>query len=348
MAFFERILLLIVLVLTLGAGLFLASNIPQHSLFTVLEPLPGPADLLPQKDTPLVSPFSEIIAKLSMVPGMKKEVPMIAVVIENHEGARPHQQGLEEALMIQEHIVEGLISRFVVIFNAKKLPKIVGPVRSLRNYFIDALLPHTNVILHAGGSPDALARANGNEGIIAINGLYYDNSKSDDKFIRIDDIPAPHNLFTGRDYIKELLPKWIEPNQWPPYDIGRAQSETGAIAIKINFFNPVHNVQYKYLSGSRRYERTNGGMISEAHPRNVLVLEVPIIGEREYGRLDIDMQGRGKMLLFQAGKVIEGTWSKSAPKEMYEFKTLDGDSVKFASGQTWMTVVPSISRVDWE
>ncbi|MBU0767337.1 DUF3048 domain-containing protein [Patescibacteria group bacterium] len=348
MALFERFLLLIVLVLTLGVGLFLASNIPQSSLFTVLEPLPGPFDLLSQSDKPLVAPFSEIIAKLSMIPNMKKEIPLIAVVIENHEGARPHQKGLDDALMIQEHIVEGLISRFVVLFNAQKLPKIVGPVRSLRNYFIDALLPHTNVIIHAGGSPDALYRTAGDEGIFAINGLYYDHSTDTDEFIRIDGIAAPHNLFTGEEYIKDLLPKWIKPTQWPPYETGKVQSETGATAIKINFFNPSHNVQYKYFSGSRRYERTNGGIISEAHPRNVLILEVPVLGEKEYGRLDIDMQGRGRLVLFQSGKIVEGRWSKEAPKKAHVFTTLDGDPLNFASGQTWMTVLPSISRVDWE
>jgi len=348
MAFFERLLLLIVLVLTLGAGLFLASNIPQHSLFTVLEPLPGPADLLSDNDIPFMSPFSKIIAHLSMVPGMKKEIPLVAVVVENHEDARPHQQGMEGALLIQEHIVEGLISRFVVFFDAQNLPKIFGPVRSLRSYFIDGFLPLTNVIIHAGGSPDALDRVSKNIDVHAINGLYYDNNGDHDAFIRIDGIAPPHDLFTGAEYLKELLPKWIELLQWPPYETGKAQSDSGATTIEINFFNPLHNVQYKYLSGSKRYERTNGGIVSEAKPRNVLIIEVPVNGEKEYGRLDIEMNGEGKLILFQSGKVVEGIWKKETSREMYVFETLDGEPLQFASGPTWMTVVPSILRVDWE
>lgn len=326
----------------------LVGNIPQHSLFTMLEPLPGPADLLPEEDEPLLNaPFMNIISKLSMIPGLKKTVPVLAVVIENHEAARPHQQGLDEALLIQEHIVEGLISRFVVFFDSRKLPKVFGPVRSLRRYFIDAFLPYTNVVIHAGGSPDALERAQAGD-ITAINGLYYDNSNDTDAFIRIDGIAAPHDLFTGRAHIKGLLPETIDPVKWPPYETGKAQSETDATAIRINFFNPTHNVHYRYLPDVRRYERTNGDTVSEAQPRNVLVLEVPILGEREFGRLDINMQGAGKLALFQSGRVIEGRWSKQTPESNYEFTTLDGDTLKFASGQTWMTVVPSISRVSWE
>src|SRR3989338_1831670 len=68
----------------------------------------------------------------------RRSRPTVAVMIENHQEARPEHQWLEGALLIEEFLVESGITRFAVLFDAEDLPERIGPVRSLRPYFVDA------------------------------------------------------------------------------------------------------------------------------------------------------------------------------------------------------------------
>jgi len=343
MVFLERLLLLIVAIVTLIIGGVILLNLPQFTLIRPPSSPPALSDTFTQEGQSQ-SIFHTVISKLPLLPSLGSERSLVAIVIENHEDARSHQEGLKDAYLVQEYMVEGLISRFVAFFDAQSLPPLVGPVRSLRTYFIDGILPLTNVILHAGGSPEALERASGDSNIISVNALYYDEKE----FFRIDTIPAPHDLFTGRKFIGELLPDEIVPTQWPIFEIGKLRNASGAKLIDVSFYNPDHNVTFEYKTRKSRYERTNGGVVSEAEPLNILILEVPIDGEKEYGRLDITMRGEGSALLFHSGKFSEGRWRKEEPEDQFILTDQEGELMKFARGQIWMMVMPSLMRVSWE
>lgn len=62
----------------------------------------------------------------------------LAVMIENHEEARP-QSGLSQADVIYEAVAEGGVTRFMALFYCQATAReiIVGPVRSARTYFLD-------------------------------------------------------------------------------------------------------------------------------------------------------------------------------------------------------------------
>ncbi len=291
-----------------------------------------------------VSVFPDLISRLPMLPFTAEGKKLVAVIIENHEDARPYQMGLSQSLMIQEYMVEGLISRFAVLFDADRFPDVVGPVRSLRSYFIDTLLPFAHVVVHAGGSPDALERVKESADITSINGLQYDEKE----FVRFSGAPAPHDLFTGRQYLAGILPSEIPVSDWPPYKTGGHLSGSGALKVRINFFNQNYNVEYVYRKNSRDYKRTNGGVESGAFPQNVLIMEVPINGEKEFGRLDIQPFGRGQALLFRNGKVIEGFWERRSLNEWFHFEMEKSGEMIFAKGLTWITAVPAMTRVRWE
>ena len=74
----------------------------------------------------------------------------MAIMIENHRLARP-QTGLNEANIVYEIPVEGGITRFMGIYN--KIPGVVGPIRSCREYFVDRALEVSALYVHCGGSP---------------------------------------------------------------------------------------------------------------------------------------------------------------------------------------------------
>lgn len=76
------------------------------------------------------------------------------------DGARP-QAGLNTAGVVFEAIAESGITRFAAIYQ-NPTAAIIGPIRSLRIYYLEWDTPFDCTIVHAGGSGDALAAvANG-------------------------------------------------------------------------------------------------------------------------------------------------------------------------------------------
>ncbi len=71
------------------------------------------------------------------------------------DGARP-QAGLNEAGVVFEAIAEAGITRFAAIYQNPS-SAIIGPIRSLRIYYLEWDTPFDCTIVHAGGSGDALA-----------------------------------------------------------------------------------------------------------------------------------------------------------------------------------------------
>ena len=71
------------------------------------------------------------------------------------DGARP-QAGLTQAGVIFEAIAEAGITRFAAIYQ-NPTSAVIGPIRSLRIYYLQWDTPFDCTIVHAGGSGDALA-----------------------------------------------------------------------------------------------------------------------------------------------------------------------------------------------
>ena len=292
--------------------------------------------------------MSGILSRLSMLPIGRRPVP-VAVVIENHEDARPFQEGLSEALMVQEYLVEGFISRFIVLFDSRRFPREVGPVRSLRPYFLDGAAPWTHTFFHAGGSPEALSRVRNKE-FYGLNLLFYDDKRY---ALRKEEVPAPHNLFLRKSLLSELLaeiPKQsLKPVSWPPFEVGIPRWEgEKAETIRLNFFSSTHNVAFVFQPLAEKYERTNGDIKSEARPSSVIILEVPIDSIGENGRLFMTLKGGGRALVFHSGKLWEGRWSRGSITEPFRLTDSHGDIIPIPHGQIWITVLPTLERVTWE
>ncbi len=285
------------------------------------------------------------LLRLSLFPEGQKKREIIGVMIENQEDARPYQLGLERALFIQEFPVEGMISRFLALFDRHDLPVSVGPTRSLRPYFVDASQPWTGAIMHAGGSPEAFERAKAFKDLATVNVLQFDDEKYT---LRRSDVPAPHNLFLSEDILEELLPENIVSASWPPYPTGGPPvAASGATTIRINFLSTLHNVEYRSQQDGS-YLRINGGTVSALKPHNVLILQIPVTEIGEFGRLTIPLEGKGPLLLFRSGYSIPGKWRYDGPKTGFTFLDVHGQPLRLAAGATWMTVVQELGRVKWE
>lgn len=85
--------------------------------------------------------------------------PTFCVQIPNGtDGGRP-QVGLTEAAVVFEAIAEAGITRFAAVFQ-NPTSSAIGPVRSLRPYYLDWDTPFDCTVVHAGGSDEALYAIN--------------------------------------------------------------------------------------------------------------------------------------------------------------------------------------------
>ncbi len=180
---------------------------------------------------------------------------MVAVMIENSAAARPHIQGIEKAALVGEFVVEGGITRLIALFDRTDLPDVIGPVRSLRLYFAQALLPYSSAILFAGWSPDAQAFAQKTEIPLFVNGL-----QDASHFYRDREIPEPHNYFTDKDRVNDLLAAHsLRSVPWPAFTApDRALTGSAATAISVDFHAERSNETYVYQPSTQTYVRSNG------------------------------------------------------------------------------------------
>ncbi len=87
----------------------------------------------------------------------ENSLPTFCIQIPNGstDGARP-QVGLTQASILYEAIAETGITRFAAIFQGADL-SMIGPIRSLRPYYLEWDTPYDCTIVHDGGSTEALA-----------------------------------------------------------------------------------------------------------------------------------------------------------------------------------------------
>ena len=123
--------------------------------------------LLPAEKTGIGAVFPEIPSKktenniysnltgLPLAEAAQVTAPAYCIQTPNGtDGARP-QAGLNEAGVVFEAIAESGITRFAAIYQ-NPTSAIIGPIRSLRLYYLQWDAPFDCTIVHAGGAPDAL------------------------------------------------------------------------------------------------------------------------------------------------------------------------------------------------
>lgn len=111
------------------------------------------------------------------------------------DGARP-QAGLNQAGVVFEAIAEAGITRFAAIYQ-NPTSSVIGPIRSLRLYYLQWDTPFDCTIVHAGGADDALAAVR--------SGGYKDLSENYTYMYRgTYGNRLWNNLFTTASYLKQF------------------------------------------------------------------------------------------------------------------------------------------------
>lgn len=274
-----------------------------------------------------------------------------AIMLENSPDARP-QSGLKQAGVVYEAIAEGGITRFLALYQEAK-PQLIGPVRSVREYYVDWLTPYQASIAHVGGSAQALS--------LVRNGSYRDIDQffNAGSYWRASDRYAPHNVYTNFTKLDSLNKSKGYTSStftaWPRQD-GKAAKKPTATSIAINFSSADYNTTYSYDAKNNIYKRSEGGQPhmdrekGQITPSVVIAMHVDMSLVMQDGyREHITTIGSGKATIFQNGTAQTITWKKASRGAQIEFLDEAGKPVPLDRGQTWVAAVPnSGGSVSWK
>ena len=269
------------------------------------------------------------------VHGSTPNHPVIAVKIPNTNEAYP-QVGLSKADMVSEELVEGGITRLAVFYYSQ-VPKLVGPVRSMRASDIGIVKPLHSVIVSSGAAPPTLRRLSHAHVTYFTGGPGYFRDASS----------APYNLMVHlRDLAKTISKKKaVVPASYLPWG-----NEKDFAGVK-----PARNLAITFSSGQTTRFSFKGGHYNNTnshapgndqfHPKTVLVLRVK---EGDAGYKDpagnpvpeTIFHGSGKVFLFHGGKLVRGTWSKAKLDSALKLRTAGGP-MKVPAGHVWIELVPA-------
>ena len=338
------IILSIVIVLLVGGGvaatLYFLNQKNTPAPAKVVKPAPKPP--APKFYSPLTGNLVENEAATTQA--------VTGIMIENSPDARP-QSGLKNSGVVFEAVAEGGITRFAVLYQQEK-PGLIGPVRSVRLYYVDWMAAFNASIAHIGGSASALTEVR--------NGSYRDIDQffNAGAYYRATDRYAPHNVYTTFERLDALnAAKGYTTSTFTGFtrkDSIAAKTPT-ATSISVDISGDLFNSTYAYNPATNTYDRSEGGAphldreAGQISPRVVIVMVIPerTIFEDGY-RQQIDAVGSGKATIFQDGTFQEVTWTKASKTEQITFTDAAGKDVPLARGQTWLTSVPENGGVTWQ
>lgn len=275
--------------------------------------------------------------------------PVTGIMMENSLDARP-QSGIQEAGVVYEAIAEGGITRFLTLYQEAQ-PQYIGPVRSLRPYYIDWVAAFDASVAHVGGSPEALAQIRG-------GGKDLDQFFNSGSYWRSPSRPSPHNVYTSFDRMDALnKAKGYTSSHFTPWP--RKEDKKLAVptakTIDLAISSALYNSHYDYDAATNSYLRSEGGKAhiatvsaddktgQQLRPKVVIALIMPYSLSGKYSVYGTT--GSGPMYVFQDGGVIQGNWNKPDRPSQFSFTDASNQPIKLNKGQTWITILGAANKV---
>ncbi len=273
------------------------------------------------------------------------ERPTVAIIVENSPEARP-QSGLIKSGVVFEFIVEGGITRFVAVHQEQMAEKI-GPVRSLRTYFIDAAMGFDAGIGRDGGDPLSVVqfRALGGRDLAGA-GAYW----------RANDRAAPHNEYTSDKLMYDLMQtRGFTSSEYTPWvrKVDSPLEVPTASKIKIDPSSFLYHVDYTYNAATNTYNRTMADQVhKDKETAKKISPKVVIVVQASHRKVDpihygIDLVGTGTAWVFQDGGVKKIKWKKDSRTTNFSFVSSEGKAIKLNTGQAWVTIIPTDRTVEY-
>ncbi len=265
-----------------------------------------------------------------------------ATIIENQVDARP-QSGLSKARIVFEAEAEGGITRFLAFFDSNQRIDKIGPIRSIRPYFVDWSKELSALLVHVGGSPEALVKVS-RESVNNMNEFY-----NGPYFWRADDRSAPHNVYISINSINKYIEKrglkdakflsWEFKDDASVYDRGTTTS------VRVNFRLPDYRVLWEFDENENNYTRYISNRLhldfdgSRIQAKNIAIAVTPAEVIDSVLRLKMEHIGDGEAVVCFDGYCNEAIWVKQSSSSRIRFYDLNDNEIVFNAGTTWVEVV---------
>lgn len=332
-----------------GAILVLAAGITAYAILSQKPATVTQAPTAKPKPKPEQKYYSPLTGLLVANEAATKQ-PVTAIMIENSPDSRP-QSGLKQSGVVYEAVAEGGITRFLTLHQQDK-PQIIGPVRSIRPYYVDWLAAYDASVAHVGGSPAALDEVR--------NGNYRDIDQffNAGSYWRSTDRYAPHNVYTSFEKLDALnAKKGYTESHFTGFTRvdGKPSEAPDATSVTINISSALYNTSYTYNKASNTYPRSQAGAPhldredGQIAPAVVIAMKVARNPAMEDGHHEtITTIGSGEAIIFQNGIAQTVTWTKKDKTSQITFADATGKDVPLVRGQTWIAAVPTTGSVSWK
>jgi len=281
-------------------------------------------------------------------------------MIGNTHDALP-QNGISQADILYEILVEGGMTRFMAVFQDYSRIGTAGSIRSARHYIVEIVESYDAIYLSAGGSPPGI-----NE-IKARNITHYSEGSSvivvNRNRVGGVTYERMHSLTTSGELLtKELsqTDKRLEHEEEYEHAFTFTDDATPAGGLKAQDvavrFSSSKSSSLKYDTDRnvyfmRQYNRdlidaNNGKQLSFS---NILVLvnrDSALQGQHAgAGRRDMTFVGSGEGFFVHGGKYIEIEWSRADKSSQFVNTLKDGSRLELGRGKTYICVVPTNTSV---
>lgn len=301
----------------------------------------------PAQVIPIVSPLTG-----EVVTAEQAKLPVTGVMIENSPDARP-QSGLDSAGVVFEAVAEGGITRFLALFQESQ-PDYIGPVRSVRPYYIDWAVGFDAAIAHVGGSPEALSKMS------SVGAKDLDQFANGNAYTRINSRSSPHNVYTSLASLLSIeTNKGYTTSNFTPWErkVAAPSSAPNATSINLEISSALYNSHYDYDQTTNKYKRSEGGAAHMQLDKNgqksqikadvVIAMAIGKSLESDGIHTIYTTISSGQALIFQDGTATAATWRKTGITSQIAFTDQSGNTIKLNPGKTWITAVDAIGRVTY-
>ena len=279
----------------------------------------------------------------------------VAVMMSNDKQALP-QYGINRADVVYEAPVEGVMVRYMAIFEDYDDLERIGSVRSCRTYYTYFAREWDAIYAHYGQSTFALPYLKNVDNINGIEGI---GGKA---FYRSKDKKAPHNAYTSgerlNNTIKELGYRTEYDSSYEGHFLfnkpnKNAAPENGFSAIKIVPGYPYNEPWFEYNQNDGlyyRYQYNDKHMGNEAQiaVKNIILQYSPVAHYASTDYLNINVHEQSYGFFITEGKASPVTVKKDGEFGVTHYYYNDGTEIKLNTGKTWICIINSAKFADTE
>ncbi len=277
--------------------------------------------------------------------------PRLALKVDNAPAAHP-QEGLQEADVVFEELVEGGLTRFLAIFHSQ-VPEFVGPIRSGRSSDIPLLMPFDGAFFGWSGSNWAFRRL---LKTVAINdvGVYQNPAQ----YWRKSDRPSPSNLWARSTQLLQQFEVEVPFSEqlWPFQKPEDRQAREGRKVEGVQIDWGLTDVSFRWSDSQKTWKRFQNGehhlAITDEGEEVQITAENVVIQFTKYvltnevdgngARIPLAQlsEGSGTAWILKNGEITEGRWVKPNITVHTKFVDETGEAVPMTPGATWVLLAP--------